>query len=196
MARKIDEDKINRIKESTMKMIVDHGIEATTIAMITKNANVSGGYLYRIYKGKQELINDLYSEKIVSLVNELEFLLALNPTTIEPIINAFVRNRIVYSINEPIASKFYYQLLHNENFNLTEPLKLKNIGLLEIIKRIGIQSGEISKNISLFKLHYHLLIYPVDYINFKRKKAFGLEQSQDNDDVTYLTNNILKLLNL
>ncbi len=77
MARKIDEDKIKRIKESTMKMIVDHGIEATTIAMIAKNANVSGGYLYRIYSGKQDLIKDLYADKVDSLLTEINFLLIL-----------------------------------------------------------------------------------------------------------------------
>ena len=58
MARKIDEDKIARIKEATMQTIVENGIEDTTIAMIAKNAGVSGGYLYRTYKGKQDLINE------------------------------------------------------------------------------------------------------------------------------------------
>lgn len=193
MARKIDENKINSIKESTMKTIVDHGIEATTIAMIAKNAKVSGGYLYRIYSGKQELINALYYEKVSSLLDELEFLLALNPTTIEPIISAFLRNRLVYFINETVASKFYYQLLHNDNFSLSEDLKLKNIQLMESIKKIGVQSGEVSNTINLHQLHYHLLIYPVDYIHFKRKNIFDLQESTI-DDVTYLTNNILKLL--
>ena len=193
MARKIDENKINSIKESTMKMIVDHGIEATTIAMIAKNAKVSGGYLYRIYSGKQDLINALFFEKVHSLLNELEFLLALNPTTIEPIISAFTRNRLVYFINESVASKFYYQLLHNDNFTLSEDLKVKNIHLMEAIKQIGVQSGEVSSTIHLHELHYHILIYPVDYIHFKRKNIFDLQESTM-DDVTYLTNNILKLL--
>ena len=177
MARKIDENKINSIKESTMKMIVDHGIEATTIAMIAKNAKVSGGYLYRIYSGKQDLINALFFEKVHSLLNELEFLLALNPTTIEPIISAFTRNRLVY----------------NDNFTLSEDLKVKNIHLMEAIKQIGVQSGEVSSTIHLHELHYHILIYPVDYIHFKRKNIFDLQESTM-DDVTYLTNNILKLL--
>ena len=193
MARKIDEDKINRIKQSTMKTIVENGIESTTIAMIAQNADVSGGYLYRIYSGKQDLINDLYIEKIHSLLNEFEFLLNLNPTTIEPIIRAFVRNRIVYSINEPIASKFYYQLLHNENFKLTEDLEKKDISLMEQVKRIGIESGEISTDISLFQLHYHMVVYAVDYINFKRKNIFSTQEATNND-VTYLTQNILKFL--
>mgnify|MGYP006896879860 CR=1 FL=1 len=44
MARKIDDDKIARIKAATMKTIVDYGIESTTIAMIAKNQNVTAGY--------------------------------------------------------------------------------------------------------------------------------------------------------
>ena len=67
MARQIDQDKIKRIKDATMLTIVENGIEATTIAMIAKNADVSGGYLYRIYAGKQDLINELYYEKMDSI---------------------------------------------------------------------------------------------------------------------------------
>ena len=135
----------------------------------------------------------MFFEKVHSLLNELEFLLALNPTTIEPIISAFTRNRLVYFINESVASKFYYQLLHNDNFTLSEDLKVKNIHLMEAIKQIGVQSGEVSSTIHLHELHYHILIYPVDYIHFKRKNIFDLQESTM-DDVTYLTNNILKLL--
>jgi len=193
MARKIDEDKIARIKASTMKTIVDYGIEAATIAMIASNANVSGGYLYRTYKGKQDLINELYYEKISSLYQELEFLIALNNSSIAPIISAFVQNRIVYSLNEPVASNFFYQLLHNDNFSFTNELKDKSLLLMQTIKDIGINAGEISNNINLFQLYYHIFVYVVDYIHFKRKNIF---ENQDliNDDVVYLTNNILNFL--
>jgi AcrR family transcriptional regulator len=193
MARKIDDDKIARIKASTMKTIVDYGIEATTIAMIAKNANVSGGYLYRSYSGKQALINELYYEKISSLYQELEFLIALNNSSIAPIISAFVQNRIVYSLNEPVASNFFYQLLHNDNFSFTDELKDKSLILMRNIKEIGVNAGEISTHINLFQLYYHFFVYVVDYIHFKRKNIF---ESQDltNDDVAYLTNNILNFL--
>ena len=113
MARKIDEDKIARIKEATMQTIVENGIEDTTIAMIAKNAGVSGGYLYRTYKGKQYLINELYYDKVNSLYKELEFLLALNQTTIRPLIESFIQNRFIYFLDEPMTSKFFYQLLIN-----------------------------------------------------------------------------------
>ena len=193
MARKIDEDKIARIKEATMQTIVENGIESTTIAMIAKNAGVSGGYLYRTYKGKQDLINELYYDKVNSLYKELEFLLALNQTSVQPLIESFIQNRVIYFLNEPIASKFFYQLLHNENFLASDEIKLKSAKLMERIKNIGVESGEISQNTTVYQLHYHILVYPVDYINFTRKNIFG-DQEVTINDVKSLTENILKIL--
>lgn len=193
MARQIDEDKIKRIKEATMQTIVENGIESTTIAMIAKKAEVSGGYLYRIYKGKQDLISELYFEKVHSIYNELISLLEVNQTSIKPLIKSFVQNRIVYFINEPIASQFYYQLLHNENFVLTEELKTKSLQAFEQIKSIGVASSQISSSVTLYQLYYHLFIYTIDYINIKRKNIFGISESTDND-ITLITENILKIL--
>jgi AcrR family transcriptional regulator len=176
-----------------MQTIVENGIEDTTIAMIAKNAGVSGGYLYRTYKGKQDLINKLYYDKVTSLYKELEFLLALNQTSVRPLIESFIQNRVIYFLNEPIASKFFYQLLHNENFSATEDIKYKSAELMERIKNIGVKSGEISANTTVYQLHYHILIYAVDFINFTRKNIFG-EQEVTINDVKSLTENILKIL--
>ncbi|MDV7188541.1 TetR/AcrR family transcriptional regulator [Lutibacter sp. TH_r2] len=193
MARKIDEEKLIRIKAATMKTIVEKGIEGATIAMIAKNANVSGGYLYRLYRGKQALIDELYFDKVNSLNNELEFLIELNPTTIAPILKAFIQNRIVYALNEPVASKFFYQLLHNVNFKIPSKLKKKSILVMEQLNAIGQKSGEISMDIEILQLHFHVLVYVVDYIHFKRTNFLGIENTTNND-VNYLTNNILNIL--
>ncbi len=193
MARKIDEDKLERIKKATMKTIVDVGIEKTTIAMIAKNANVSGGYLYRLYSGKQALIDELYSDKVIALNNELEFFIELNPTNVAPIFKAFIQNRVAFAINEPEASKFYYQLLHNNNFNINEDLKKRNLLLMKNVKKIGEKSGEISKSVEFFQIHYHLFTYVIDYIHFTIKNAFR-DGKVTNNDVSYLTKNILNIL--
>jgi len=193
MARKIDEDKILRIKNATMKTIVDCGIEKTTIAMIAKNANVSGGYLYRTYSGKQAVIDDLYFDKVASLNKELSFLIGLNPTSIVPILKAFIQNRLIFAINEPIASKFFYQLLHNDNFTLTGELKEETISLMENIKKIGVQSGEITESTNLTQIHYHILVYAVDYIQFVKSNYFE-KQKLTTNAIDYLVNNILNIL--
>ena len=193
MARKIDEDKQLRIKQATMKTIVDCGIEKTTIAMIAKNANVSGGYLYRLYSGKQALINELYFEKVVSLNIELEFLIGLNQTSVTSILQAFIQNRVVYAQNEPIASNFFYQLLHNDNFTINEELKEKSISIIRTIKEIGNKTGEIALTTTLMQVQFHLLTYVVDYIQFKRNNFLGTKESLT-INVDYIVDNILTIL--
>ena len=193
MARKIDEEKLVRIKQATMKTIVDCGIEKTTIAMIAKNANVSGGYLYRLYSGKQALINELYYDKVAAIIGELEFLISLKHTSIAPIIKTFIQNRIVYAINESEASKFFYQLLHNDNFKLPDTLKEKSLSLMKHLLDIGQKSGEIGENVELIDINYHIFTYVIDYIHFKRTNFLGIE-TITNNDVNYLTDNILNIL--
>ncbi|UMB61839.1 TetR/AcrR family transcriptional regulator [Lutibacter sp. A80] len=195
MARKIDEEKLARIKQATMKTIVDHGIEKATIAMIAKNANVSGGYLYRLYSGKQALIDELYFDKIDSLIGELEFLINLKHTSIAPIIKIFVQNRFVFAINETEASNFFYQLLHNDNFVIPNALKDKSIALMQQLLNIGKKSGEIGKNVGILDLSYHILTYAIDYVHYKKNNFLGIEEiDENNNNVNYITNNILNIL--
>lgn len=193
MARKVDEEKLIRIKAATMKTIVENGIEGATIAMIAKNANVSGGYLYRLYSGKQALIDEIYFDKINSLNNELEFLITKNPKTVAPILKAFIQNRIEYATTEPVASKFFYQLLHNNNFKVPSELKMKSILLMEQLKTIGQNSGEINKNTEISQIYFHVLVYAVDYIHFKKSNFLEIERTS-NINTNYLTNNILNIL--
>ena len=193
MARKIDEDKQVRIKQATMKTIVDCGIEKTTIAMIAKNANVSGGYLYRLYSGKQDLINELYFEKVTSLNTELEFIIGLNQTSVASILQAFIQNRVVYAQNEPIASNFFYQLLHNDNFTINEDLKEKSIEIIKEIKKIGNKTGEIALSTSIIQIQFHILTYIVDYVQFKRKDFLGTKETLT-INVEYIVDNILTIL--
>ena len=74
---------------------------------------------------------------------------------------------------------------------LEEEALARNI--MDKIKMIGLKSGEISKNITTYQLHYHILVYAVDYINFTRKNIFG-EQEITMVDVKKITENILKIL--
>ena len=83
--------------------------------------------------------------------------------------------------------------MHNENFSTSEEIKVKSVELMDKIKMIGLKSGEISKNITTYQLHYHILVYAVDYINFTRKNIFG-EQEITMVDVKKITENILKIL--
>ena len=59
MAKKVDQTKIERIRNASVEVISEHGILGGSVASIAERADVSVGYLYRHYPGKTELINDL-----------------------------------------------------------------------------------------------------------------------------------------
>jgi len=64
---------------------------------------------------------------------------------------------------------------------------------MQNIEEIGVNAGEISNHINLFQLYYHFFVYVVDYIHFKKNNIFE-NQDLTNDDVAYITNNILNFL--
>lgn len=193
MARQIDYEKLDSIRRSTMKIIGEQGIEKTTVSMIAADANVSSGYLYRLYEGKDDLINSIYLEKAKSIQIELEDLLERHPNSIIPVIKNYVTNRINFAKTHPIEFRFYYLLVHNINYSITSDFKQEMLTIFEMFRSIGEGSGEMSPGINLFKLYYHLFVYVQDFINFKMIN-FSETQSSSEEDITYLTNNILKIL--
>lgn len=193
MARQIDYEKLESIHRSTMKIIGEQGIEKTTVSMIAADANVSSGYLYRLYEGKDDLIKSLYLEKAKSIQLELEDLLQNHPDSIIPVIRIYVTNRINFAKTHPIEFRFYYLLVHNINYSITNDFKQEIFTIFKMFRTNGERSGEISPDIDLFKLYYHLFVYVQDFINFKMIN-FSESQSSSEEDITYLTNNILKIL--
>lgn len=52
MAKKVDQTKIERIRNASVEVISEHGILGGSVASIAERADVSVGYLYRHYPGK------------------------------------------------------------------------------------------------------------------------------------------------
>lgn len=57
MARITDVNRIKRLKDSTMKLVVENGFGGASAAMIAIDAKVASGYFYMHYKGKYEMVN-------------------------------------------------------------------------------------------------------------------------------------------
>jgi len=60
---------------AAMKLIVEKGYGGATISEIARMAGVSDGYLYRHYKSKMELVQDLYRSNIEILHGEMDNIL-------------------------------------------------------------------------------------------------------------------------
>ncbi|MGB7843253.1 MAG: helix-turn-helix domain-containing protein [Salinimicrobium sp.] len=193
MARKVDQEKLSSIKAATMKVIVDHGVEGATVAMIANEAKVSGGYLYRIYESKQDLIKELFYEKVKTINSEITELLETNKASVVPVIRQFITGRINYAQKNPLGSKFYYLLIHNDNFLLPDELREELVEVMEEFKATGVAAGEINPSASLLEFYFHMIVYVLDYIHFKTLSFLGSHELSERD-IDYLTSSILQIL--
>lgn len=55
-------DKRNLILDSTLGLLSENGFHGTPISLIAERANVGAGTIYRYFKNKEELINELFIE--------------------------------------------------------------------------------------------------------------------------------------
>ncbi len=54
------EDKKERILNSALRLFTEKGFEGTPIPDLAKDAGIGAGTIYRYYKNKEELVNELY----------------------------------------------------------------------------------------------------------------------------------------
>lgn len=147
MARPTDETKLEAIKKAAIQLVVEQGISGASIAQIARKAKVSDGYLYRFYKGKRELLEDLFLERSRGIYDLLEQQLRVHNTVLG-IIRAFVVKVFASAAQEPEAICFYHKLLNDFSFEIPEKIKEANSALCWAILDLGHASGEIRAGIS------------------------------------------------
>ncbi|QIA06962.1 TetR/AcrR family transcriptional regulator [Draconibacterium halophilum] len=166
MARITDQTKIERLKQSTMKMVVDHGFGGASVALISKDAQVASGYFYMHYKGKYELVNTILQEVYSEVFGMFEKLIEQgNPfhETIENIIRHFVE----LANKEPIRVKFLYVLTNDYNFVIDKHIQENTQMLLEKLMELGRSSNDLDKTLIVSDLYLILIITTIQFINQK-----------------------------
>ncbi len=71
MARESDKEKRDLILNATLKLITTNGFDATPMSAIATEAGVAAGTIYLYFKNKEELINELYLEMKVRMMNSV-----------------------------------------------------------------------------------------------------------------------------
>jgi TetR/AcrR family transcriptional regulator, repressor of fatR-cypB operon len=186
MARLIDETKIERIKEATLKMVVNKGYGGASISEIAKKACVAEGYLYRHYKSKSDLVNDLLYSNMNELADKIEALLSNQPS-IEQIFEQLIQSLFEIAIHQPDRIKFLYVLMNDYNFNIQESQRARIDELCKKIKILGVQTNSIRPNIGLEEIYLLGVAYPIQYINIRLKKFFDDSELGENEIVNVLT---------
>jgi AcrR family transcriptional regulator len=172
MARSIDESKIERIRIATLEMVVSKGFGGASISEIAKKAGVAEGYLYRYYKGKTELVDDLLFSNLNELFNKLEeFLDDLH--SVKDIFEQLIRVLFNIANKNPERVKFLFVLMHDYNFKVQDTQRKRILDLCKRVKGKGLITKEISKTTDEEEIFLLGFTYPIEFINLRFKNIFN-----------------------
>ncbi len=193
MARITDLKRIERLKQSTMKMVVEKGFGGASAILIARDAGVSTGYFYRHYKGKKEMVNSLLQDVYQEMYVKFEEL-SSQGLTFSLITEKMIWNFIELANTNPVKIKFLYVLSHDYSFVVDPSMRANITQLLIRLKNLGHNSGELDKKINEDDLYQILIMNVLQAINlaFKQQKGKNSFKNQATEHLIYLTGKTLQ----
>lgn len=137
------ETKRPAIIDAAIRLFSEKGIKATTIKDIAREAGVAEGTLYRHWKGKEELAQELFYDNMKHFKEELERELKDVTGTKNRLRRAIVAF-YAFALKEPLLYKF---LILSSHYELREllPRTPKPLEVIMGIVREGIEAGELKQ---------------------------------------------------
>lgn len=192
MARIPDINRVKRLKDSTMKLVVENGFGGASAAMIAIDAKVASGYFYMHYKGKYEMVNSLLQEVFQEAAYKLDEYLNAEHSFIQ-IVEKIVDHIFLIAEKDPVKLKFLYVLSNDYSFVIDDEIRLNVFNFLKRLKELGQESNSIDPEISEEDLYLLLLVNSIQYINlrFKFFSAKGELTHADKEHLLYLIQKVL-----
>lgn len=192
MARITDINRIKRLKDSTMKLVVEKGFGGASAAMIAIDAKVASGYFYMHYKGKYEMVNSLLQEVFQEAAYILDEYLKTEHSFIQ-IVEEIVDHIFLIGERDPVKLKFLYVLSNDYSFVIDDEVKLNVFNFLKRLKELGQNSNSIDPKIDEEDLYLLLLVNSIQYINlrFKFFSAKGELTHANKEHLLYLIQKVL-----
>ena len=193
MARITDKNRIERLKQSTMKLVVERGFGGASATLIAKDADVAAGYFYMHYKGKFEMVNALLQDVYQEVVDKFKEL-TNNGSSFNNTVEKMIRHFFAMANTEPIKLKFLYVLTNDYSFVIDKKMRESIFKLITNLKEQGHTSGELDKVIDEKDLYLTVIINKIQFINQYYKNSPGgvVFKKKDEDHLIYLTNKILR----
>lgn len=193
MARIIDHSKLERVHNAAMGLIVEKGYAGASISLIASRAQVSEGYLYRFYKSKEDLVNFLLNSTVEEVTNYLNQYF-LNHDSAIKIIEELLNSLCNIVEKDEIQMKFIFVMLGSYNFSVAEEVKKSMLSTLEKILLLGIEQNIINSKINLDHFFNVLIIYPIQFINFRLKEfvRVGCFSQNDKQSLVSFITHVLK----
>lgn len=101
-------DKKTLILQSTLKLITENGFHGTPVSMIANDSGVAAGTIYRYFKNKEDIINELYTY-VKTDFNSAILKGMYDGISIRDEYYLKWRNMVDYQINNPLQAIFMDQ---------------------------------------------------------------------------------------
>lgn len=193
MARITDKSKIKRLKQSTMKLVVEKGFGGASAASIAVDAKVAVGYFYLHYKGKYAMVNALLHDVYQEIMDKLEELVH-NGSTVHEVVRELIRHFFSMANTDPVKIKFLYVLTNDYSFVIDKEVRENAFQFIYKIMEAGQAEQMLDPKITAEDLYLFLVINTIQYINqqFKNTPENILLTQKDEEHLLYLINKILK----
>lgn len=193
MARITDQKKVERLKQSTMKLVVERGFGGASAALIASDAQVASGYFYMHYAGKYEMVNAILQEVYLEVLDEFKELVQ-HGNSFEAIVEKIVRHFVDMANSDSVKIKFLYVLTNDYSFVVDQQIRENIFRIIRQISELGNQSGSLDPKITDEDLFLVLITTIFQYINqyFKNHKQEAKILEEETQHLLYLVQKILK----
>lgn len=136
-----DPDKIQRIKDATIRLILREGIENASVSKIAREAGVSPATIYVYYDSKEEMLAEVYRE--YARQSYLYMMHGIRPEMSgRDLIDSLVRNYFSFSIEHEEIFSFVEQCTHCPTLSETVSLEECSYDVLDLFSRLQ-ERGEM-----------------------------------------------------
>ncbi len=167
MARQVDPNKIEKLKDAAIELMIQYGYKGTSISSIAKKAGVSVGYLYRHYQSKDELLEELIESYLEETKSQFENTLSKSESFYE-LIYLFVRGLFRLAKSDLLKLKFIITLIFDYDFSsLNEKKKQEQCALIEKIIEKKLDTEILNEDIVVEDVMTVLFTIPFSFLASK-----------------------------
>lgn len=151
MNLKRDKPKYKQIVDAAVIVIAENGYHQAQVSKIAKEAGVADGTIYLYFKNKEDILINVFREKMAIFISELEEILKRNRTVSE-LLYALIENhfRILHEDRHlAIVTQLELRQSNKELRTRINNVLREYLALLDQILKKGIENGELDAGLDI-----------------------------------------------
>lgn len=179
-----DEEKIKRLKETAIQMIVDFGFKGLSMQKLASASSMSPATIYIYYRDRDDLLNQLFLE-VFNESNEAAIENFSVDMGLEDGLQTIWLNRFRYSIKNPTKALFLDQYINSPVIVSEEEGESNHRKVMSCFYKNLITKGEIDP--MSVKVYWSIAFFPLfQLIKFKLQKGIHPRVDEEVDEAMVL----------